>query len=148
MRRKIPAEAYSFYLGLGQLRSYEAVAAKYGVTKRAVTRCAKREQWQPRLEVAERQARERAEEKAQESLDEMNDRHLKTMQLVQKKAIEALRQMPLDTAMNAVRALALSVDRERLIRGEPTDRSTINIEEIIRREYAAVMVSDEEEQNG
>ena len=44
--RKIPPEAFDHYFSLGPERSYEAVARKYGVTKRAVTKLAKRESWQ------------------------------------------------------------------------------------------------------
>ena len=36
--------------------------------------------------------------------------------------IEALRTMPSETAMEPVRALAMSLEGERLIRGEPTER--------------------------
>jgi hypothetical protein len=144
MRRKIPPEAFSFYLGLGQVRSYDAVAAHYRVTKRAVTNLAVKERWQEKLEASERQARAKAEEKAQESVDDMKSRHLKTMQLVQRKALDALRSMPLTTAMDAVKALAMAVDRERLIRGEPTDHSLVSVEEIIKREYALLMVDVEE----
>jgi hypothetical protein len=140
MRRKIPPEAFSFYLGLGQARSYDVVAAHYRVTKRAVTNLAVKERWQEKLDAAERQARAKAEEKAQESVDDMKSRHLKTMQLVQRKALDALRSMPLTTAMDAVKALAMAVDRERLIRGEPTDHSLVSVEEIIKREYALLMV--------
>jgi len=40
VRRRIPLEAYSHYLGLGRARSYEAVAQHYGVSKRAITNLA------------------------------------------------------------------------------------------------------------
>jgi hypothetical protein len=140
VRRKIPGDAYSFYLGLGQARSYEAVARRYQVSKRAVTNLARKEAWQQKVAAADEQARVRAVEKAQESIEEMNDRHLKTMQLVQKKALEALRQTTIVGAMDAVRALAMAVRDERLIRGEPTDRNAVNIEEVIRREYERWMV--------
>ncbi len=140
MRRKIPLEAYSYYLGLGRARSYEAVARHYGVSKRAVTSLAVKELWQAKVAAADEQARARAVEKAQESIDEMNDRHLKTVQLIQKKALEALRETALIDAMDAVRALSTAVRDERLIRGEPTDRSAVNVEEIIKREYERWMV--------
>ena len=35
--KKIPPDAFDFYFSLGPPRSYQAVADKYGVTKRAVT---------------------------------------------------------------------------------------------------------------
>ena len=49
--------------------------------------------------------------------------------------------MPLSSAMDAVRALDSSVKQERLVRGEPTDRAAVNVEEVIRREYDRWMVS-------
>ena len=36
MKKKIPPDAYAFYLGLGPGRSYNAVAERYSVSKRAV----------------------------------------------------------------------------------------------------------------
>jgi hypothetical protein len=37
--------------------------------------------------------------------------------------------------MDAVRALQIAIDKERLIRGEPTERSAIDIERKIRSEH-------------
>lgn len=147
MNRKLPHDSFNFYVSLGVSRSYETVAKQYGVSKRAVVSLAVKERWQQRLIETERKARERSDEKAVETLEEMNERHLSTMKFVQKKAIETLRTMPIATAMDAVRALTLGVDRERLIRGEPTDRTALDIEQIIRREYEAWMVKDEDEPN-
>ena len=140
MRRKLPLNAYSFYLSLGQARSYEAVARQYQVSKRAVTNLAVKDGWQKKVAAADEQARAKAAEKAQETIEEMNERHLKTAQLIQKVALESLRQTTLSDAMDAVRALCMAVRDERLIRGEPTDRSAVNVEEIIRREYERWMV--------
>jgi hypothetical protein len=39
-QRKIPQDAFEFYFSLGPERSYEQVAGRYGVTKRAVTKLA------------------------------------------------------------------------------------------------------------
>ena len=144
MSGRIPPEAFQFYLGLGPDRSYQRVADKFGVSKRAVTKLAMRERWQERVEDLERKAREGAEQKALESLEAMNLRHLKSLKVVQGKALEALRSMPLATAMEAVRALDMSIRQERLIRGEPSDRTAISVEEVIKREYERWMVVEEE----
>jgi len=143
VRRKIPPEAFSFYLGLGQARSYEAVARHFEVSKRAVSNLAGKERWQEKVAAADEQARAKAVERAQESIEEMNERHLKTVQLIQKKALESLRGMTLEGAMDAVRALSMAVRDERLIRGEPTDRAAVNVEEIIKREYERWMIPAE-----
>ncbi len=144
MNRKIPSDAFSFYLSLGVGRSYESVAKRYGVSRRAVTAIAQREEWAKRIETVERKARERTDERAIETLEEMNDRHLMTMKLVQRKALEALRTMPLKTAAEAVRALTAAVDAERTIRGDPEDKKQLDVEAIIRREYELVMVENAE----
>ena len=73
---KIPTDAFDFYFSLGPGRSYQAVADKVGVSKRAVTKCADREGWQARLHDLERKARERSDDKIVESIDAMNSRHL------------------------------------------------------------------------
>ncbi len=140
MRRKLPLESYSYYLSLGTSRSYEAVARHYNVSKRAVTHLAAKEGWQQKVAAAEAVARTKAVERAQETVEEMNERHLKTVQLVQRKALEALRQTAITDAMDAVRALSTAVRDERLIRGEPTDRAALNVEEVIKREYERWMV--------
>lgn len=135
MNRKIPPEALSFYLGLGPGRSYEAVAQHYGACKRSVVTLAKKEGWQKKVTEMEQRARERAEQKAGESLEEMNQRHLKTAQFLQRKALDALAGIPITEAMDAVRALKIGIEHERLIRGEPSERTAQQIEQVIRLEY-------------
>jgi hypothetical protein len=46
--------------------------------------------------------------------------------------------------MDAVRALDLAIKQERLVIGEPTDRSAVSVEDVIRREYDR-WISNEEE---
>ena len=135
MTSKIGADAFEIYFSLGPDRSYQAVADHYGVSKRAVTKKATKENWQQRVLDRERKVSEAVEQKAVESLEQMSVRHIKVCKLIQRKALEALQSMPLTTAMDAVKALGLSVKQERLIRGEPTDRSAISVEDIIKREY-------------
>lgn len=140
MNRKLPPDAFDFYQALGQSRSYQAVADRYRVTKRAVTLLAAREQWQERVLELERKARVRSDEKAVESLEEMNTRHLKVLRFIQSRSIETMKSTPLDSAMDAVRAYALSVDKERLIRGEPTGRAEIDLAQLVKRESERWMV--------
>jgi carbamoylphosphate synthase small subunit len=130
---------------LGAGRSYAAVAAKFGVSKRAVTKRAEKEGWQKRVAELETKARQAVEKRAVESLEQMNERHLLSLKVVQGKALEALRKMPLDSAIDAVRALDLGIRQERLIRGEPSDRTAISVEDTIRSEYQKWLVKDGDE---
>jgi hypothetical protein len=141
MTNKIGIDAFEYYIALGPGRSYQAVADKYGVTKRAVTKKATLENWQQRIIDRERKAHEAMDKKAVETLEQMSARHLKVCKLIQRKALEALRSMPLTTAMEAVKALNLTIKQERLVRGEPTDR-TASVEEVIKREYERWLTSD------
>jgi len=135
MGTRIPQDAFTYYISLGAERSYRAVAEKFGVTKQGVAKLATREQWQERVHELDSQAKKNASDKALESLDAMNERHLKTLKVTYAKALETLKAMPLTTAMEAVRTIDLAIRLERTIRGEPTERSQVNIEEVIRREY-------------
>jgi predicted DNA-binding protein YlxM (UPF0122 family) len=144
VNRKVPSDAFTYYFGLGPTRSYQAVAEHYEVSKRAITDVAQREDWQQRLSDAERKARERVDEKVVETIETMNERHLKVLRFIQGRAIEALKSMSLDSAMDAVRAFSIALDKERTIRGEPADRSAVSIEEIIKREYQTLLVTEEQ----
>lgn len=144
---KIPTDTFDYYVGLGPSRSYQAVASKFGVTKRAVTKHAVRDGWQERLAKIEAQARERSDTKIVETLEGMNTRHLKMLQVVQGKALEALRQYALKDAMEAVRALDVALKQERTIRGEPGERSAVSIEQIIKREYERWMAPSSTEES-
>lgn len=144
MARRIPPDAFDFYVGLGSDRSYQKVADEYGVSKRAVTKLAGREGWQRRLDDLERRSRERSDEKAVESLEAMGERHLRMLKLVQGRAIETLRSMPLTTAMEAVRALDMAIRQERLVRGQPSERTAVEIEDVIRRQVERWLPIEEE----
>ncbi len=135
MTRKIPPDAFDIYVGLGPGRSYQLVARQFGVSKRAISKYATRHQWQSRLASIEAQVRSRADVALVDTVEEMNQRHLKTLKIVQGKALEALRGMPIDSAMSAIRALHGSIRQERIIQGEPADRAAVTIEDVIKREY-------------
>jgi len=133
--KKLPDDAYAYYLALGPRRSHQAVAGHFDVDKKTVTNRAVKENWRQRIDDHERAERERLERKAAESVEAMNDRHLKVISYIQAKGLEALKSMPLDSAIDAVRAITIAIDKERVIRGEPAQRSTIDIERRIREEH-------------
>lgn len=140
MAKRLPPDAFDFYFALGSERSYERVAEKYQVSKRAVTSLATREGWQQRILDLEAKARATSDRKKVESIEERNDRHLQAFRFVEAKAIKALKEMPIGNAMDAVRALGLSVREQRVISGDPSDRTAISIEDTIKREYARWML--------
>ncbi len=141
---RLPENAFEYYVELGEARSYQAVADHFGVSKKTVTKHAKRDGWQERLVLAQRTAQAKSATRIVESLEEMNLRHLKTAQLLQKKSLETLKTHPLTSAIEAVRTLELGIKQERLIRGEPTERTATSVEEVIRREYERWMGDDED----
>jgi len=67
---------------LAASRSYQAVAERFGVTKRAVTNLAKRENWQKRLLQVEAEARERLDQKKVNAQEAVKDRHLRALRMV------------------------------------------------------------------
>jgi hypothetical protein len=139
MNKKIPHDAFSFYVSLGPSRSYDAVAEKYGASKRGVADHAKRERWQQRIEQVESRARESADSKAQESIEEMNARHLRESKFLQSKAIEGLKSGRLELVASCGKAMTSAIQLERLIRGQATER-TENVEQIVKREYERWLV--------
>jgi hypothetical protein len=144
MARKLPVDAFDFYFALGPGRSYQAVATRYGTTKRAVTNLAVRERWQERAAELEQKARESAAKKTMETLEEVNLRHLKVLRTLEAKAIEGMRNLSIETPADILRALDLALKQTRLILGEPSERTAISVEDIIKREYARWMVPEEE----
>ncbi len=140
MSKRIPPDAFDFYFALGPERSYERVAEKYGVSKRSVTSRAKREGWQRRMVELESKAREASDKKKLESIEDRNERHLTALRFIQARAIEALKKMPIEAAMDAVRAYNMSLRDERVILGDPTDRTAVSIEDTIKREYERWML--------
>jgi hypothetical protein len=135
VKRKLPGDAFSYYVSLGPDRSYQAVADYFRVDKRTVLRRAKEENWQNQLATLERKAQQNVQSKLETSLTEMNERHLKILRAVLGKAIETLRAQPMRTAADAVRAIEMCVKNERVILGEPSEREAIDIETVIKREY-------------
>ena len=135
MNRKLPPDAFDFYASLGTDRSYQAVAKQFGASKRAAQNCADREEWTKRLEKIERESRERADKRIGETLDDIRERHMKTLRAMNGRAIEGLKSFPITSGMDAMRASEMVIKLERLIIGEPTERNAVSVEETIKREY-------------
>jgi len=143
---RIPSDAFEFYVSLGPERSYKAVAEKYDVTKRAITKCANREDWPKRLEKIEHDARENSDKKLTETLEEVRNRHLQTVRAMTKRALQGLQQFQLTTGIEAMRAAEMAIKLERLILGEPSERTEMSVEEITRRELKDFLVAGDDEE--
>ena len=148
MSGRIGNDAFEFYVSLGPSRSYQAVADRYGVGKRAVTKRAAREEWTERLANIEREARERSDKRLVDTIDDMRGRHLTTLKAIHSRALTALKQYPLNSAAEAMRAAQMVIKLERLIVGDPSDRTAITVEETTKRElerWAIPVEADEDE---
>lgn len=144
MIRRIPPDAFEYYISLGEDRSYQKVADHFEFTKRAIQNCAHRENWPRRLEQIERESRERTDKRLGETLDDIRERHLKTLRAMNARALEALKTYPISSGMDAIRAAEAAIKLERLIVGEPTDRNAVSVEEVIKREFSR-WIDDEDE---
>ena len=89
---KIPEDAFAFYVVLGAARSYQAVADRYDVSKRAIVNAASRDKWSERLAAIEKETRELTDAKLAEDMHEMNLRHRKMLRAVASRAAQAIGQ--------------------------------------------------------
>jgi hypothetical protein len=141
VKKKIPPDAYAFYLGLGPGRSYQAVAERYVVTKRAVAFCADRENWQKRIREEDSKLREKAEKQAAESNKTVRQGQLKVLRFIQGKAIEALKDMSITSAVDAAKVYTLALDKERQLLGDSGDENPSVVEQITRDEVRNLLTT-------
>jgi hypothetical protein len=142
---RIPPSAYEAYLEQGAERSYQALADRYGVSKTAVAKKAKKERWQERIAEIERKARERAEEKAVDELEAVRQRQLKESRFLLARSLQVLKSQAPEKGIRAAAALNIAWKHELLLLGEPTERQA-NVEELIKRETRDLLkVVDDDE---
>jgi hypothetical protein len=130
---RIPPSAYEDYLAMGTERSYQALADRYGVSKTAIVKKAKKERWQDRIAEVERKARELAEEKAIDELEAVRQRQLKESRFLLARSLQVLKDQPPERGIRAASAINVAWKHELLLLGEPTERQA-NVEELIKRE--------------
>ncbi len=145
MIRKIPLEAFYYYAEMGVDRSYQAVADHYGVSKVAVTKRAKKENWQGRLRELEQQAREELNKKTVETIQAVKARQLKATRFVQSRTLEVLKNTPGEKGLKAVAALNIAWKHELVLLGEASERTELSVEEITKSEIRDLLVVDEDE---
>jgi predicted transcriptional regulator len=144
---RLSSDAFAYYVALGPERSYRAVAAHFGVSKRAITRHAADEDWAGRLAKIEAEARERSEKALVETLAEMRSRHMATVRAMHTRALVALKAFPLTDGMQAIKAAELAIKLERLLAGEASDRTSVSIESITRREIESLLVVEDDDED-
>ena len=147
MNKLLPPDAFEAYVALGQERSYATLARNYGVSKRCVTREAARGKWIERLSKIEEDARAASDRRVTETLADMHERHVKMLKVMGARVVTALRDHPIDSGMDAIRAADITIKLERLIAGEVSKRTELNIEEITRHEIRTLLkvVDDDDE---
>jgi hypothetical protein len=84
------SEAFEFYYSLGQNRSQEQVANRYGVTPNAIAQWAVAFRWTDRLESRDQEIAERLAERNKTDVVKMQERHLKVTRAVQGAFIKRL----------------------------------------------------------
>jgi hypothetical protein len=134
-------------MSLGPQRSYRAVAAKFGVTKRAVTKFAAANDWSERLDQIEAEAREKSDQELAETVQEMRTRHLKTLRAMSTRALAAMKEYPLTSAMEAIKAAEITIKLERLVAGEAMNRTTVRVEEATQREMDELLRAEPENED-
>lgn len=126
-------EAFDAYWQLGKERTIEALRKALilrdgkAPSLRTLYEWSRAYQWQRRLENLERKARESDDQARITQVKEMTERHLKLALLLQQRATESLARMDADAfpAEAAIRAISESIRLERLLRGEPTQRTDL-----------------------
>jgi len=137
--RKLPADAFDYYVGLGEGRTYRAVAKYYDVGYAAVARTAERDEWEERLQKITLEARARTDEMLVETIEQMSVRHRKMLRAMAARAIKAIQEYPLTSGMEGMRAAETVIKLERLIAGESTGRTEHSIEQVIKNEFNTIM---------
>ncbi len=146
--KRLPPEAFNFYVELGAGRSYDAVAKRYGVSKVTVVNHATRDRWQERLREAEEKAREEANKKAVDELAAVKERQLTEARILERRAIEALKALPPEKALKAAMMLQIAWKHELLLLGEPSERTELSVEEVTKREIETLLKRVEVEDDG
>jgi mannose/fructose/N-acetylgalactosamine-specific phosphotransferase system component IIB len=110
---------------MGAARSYTKVIQELHKSKTIIARWGRDWNWAERTLAWDNDIAQKAKEAAQKTASEMVYRHLKIAGQLQAKAVAALEQLPASemNARDIAAIMKLGVDIERLIYGEPTERT-------------------------
>jgi hypothetical protein len=140
-KRKLTEDAFGYFVSLGAARRYQDVVDHFKVSKRTVVAAAKRENWAERLAKIDRDAQVNADLKIQETVEAMKIRHSKMLRAMATRAAKGLQEFPLTTGMEAIKAAEMVIKLERLLAGEPGDRTEIDIKEVTKREIQTLLTT-------
>lgn len=141
MKNKIPKDAFDYYVLLGDGRSYQAVADHFLVSKRSVVKKAGREKWTEQLAEMDRIAQKKTREKLQESHEERNLRHWTMARAVAGRAAIGLKEFPLTSGIEAIKAAEVAIKLERLLAGDPGEVSAHVVAEASRDEVRKLVTN-------
>lgn len=113
MASKIPQTGFTDYVGMGVARSYEALARRYGCSKKAIVKRATRERWQERARELEAQAAKNGERRVAATIEDASERHGKLARLLLARGLEGLKAGPTLNAIEALRTIQAAVRMER-----------------------------------
>ena len=99
------------------------------------------------MDEIEREAQARSDKALAESVAEIRARHLKMLKGIAGRAVKAIAEHPLNSGMEGVRAAEIVIKLERIIAGEPSERTEHMIAETTRREIDRFVVVEGEDED-
>jgi hypothetical protein len=127
----MPTDSFERFMGLGPNRTYQKLADVLGVSKRSVVRRARRDGWQARIARIQVDAQVKVDAKLADDVADVNERHLKTLRVLQAKALQGLSSMALRSPMDCVRTLDLAIKAERSVLGKDKGEHQTTLEELV-----------------
>ena len=111
-------EAFSIYLGMGAERSLSAVAKQLSKSLPLIKRWSREKEWQERIRAYDNDVEKQARRKAVASRKDMVDRHIGIAMQLQKKALQALKDLSVEdmTPKDIKEYIKMATDLERLNR--------------------------------
>jgi hypothetical protein len=76
----------------------------------------------------------------------MQLRHRKLLRVMASRAIKAMSEFQLKDGMQAVKAAEIVIKLERQLAGESEEAASTNVEEIIKREFALLMTTEDDDE--
>ncbi len=108
---------FAAWVSAGNSRSLTLTASQAGVSPSDLISHAKKFGWQQKLVGILNRARAHNEDALVETIVDLNNRHLKLLRLMGKKAEQFLTAFPIDKPADAIKAAMLSIEGERTILG-------------------------------